>query len=122
MGSSVRARLDIVSAAGWRLLFAAIALALLFRVLTETRHFASASPPMAAAAKSHDRAADTNALSGTASSQLERLVKALLASKDLTDEEKRQGLRELMRDWIRRANVAPMRTAVQLTARSGRPS
>jgi two-component system nitrogen regulation sensor histidine kinase NtrY len=43
MGSSARARLDIVSAAGWRLLFAAIAGTLLFRVLTETRHFASAS-------------------------------------------------------------------------------
>jgi two-component system nitrogen regulation sensor histidine kinase NtrY len=46
----VQARLDIVSAAGWRLLFAAIAIALLFRVLTETRHFASASVLAAAAA------------------------------------------------------------------------
>ncbi|MEA3065246.1 MAG: two-component system, NtrC family, nitrogen regulation sensor histidine kinase NtrY, partial [Sphingomonadales bacterium] len=42
MGSSVQARLDIVSAAGWRLLFVAIAIGLLFRVLSETRHFASA--------------------------------------------------------------------------------
>lgn len=50
MGSSVHARLDIVSAAGWRLLFAAVAIALLFRVLTETRHFASASVLAAAAA------------------------------------------------------------------------
>ena len=50
MVSSVPARLDIVSAAGWRLLFAAIALALLLRVLTETRHFASASVLAAAAA------------------------------------------------------------------------
>jgi len=43
-------RLDTVSAAGWRLLFAAIAIALLFRLLTETRHFASASLLAAAAA------------------------------------------------------------------------
>jgi two-component system nitrogen regulation sensor histidine kinase NtrY len=50
MGSSLQARLDIVSAAGWRLLFAAIAVALLFRVLTETRHFASAFVLAAAAA------------------------------------------------------------------------
>lgn len=50
MGSSVHARLDIVSAAGWRLLFAAIAIVLLFRLLTETRHFASASVLAAAAA------------------------------------------------------------------------
>jgi signal transduction histidine kinase len=48
--SSLHARLDIVSAAGWRLLFAAIAIALLFRVLTETRHFASAAVLAAAAA------------------------------------------------------------------------
>src|SRR3954464_9424358 len=47
---SVYARLDIVSAAGWRLLLAAIAIALLFRVLTETRHFASAFVLAAAAA------------------------------------------------------------------------
>jgi two-component system nitrogen regulation sensor histidine kinase NtrY len=47
---SARARLDIVSAAGWRLLFAAVVIALLFRVLTETRHFASASVLAAAAA------------------------------------------------------------------------
>ncbi|HYJ84022.1 MAG TPA: HAMP domain-containing sensor histidine kinase [Allosphingosinicella sp.] len=50
MGSSLHARLDIVSAAGWRLLFAAVAIAILFRVLTETRHFASASVLAAAAA------------------------------------------------------------------------
>lgn len=50
MGSSVRARLDTVSAAGWRLLLAAVAIALLFRVLAETRHFASASILAAAAA------------------------------------------------------------------------
>jgi signal transduction histidine kinase len=50
MDSSARARLDTVSAAGWRLLFAAIAIALLLRVLTETRHFASASVLAAAAA------------------------------------------------------------------------
>ncbi|HEX8623090.1 MAG TPA: HAMP domain-containing sensor histidine kinase [Allosphingosinicella sp.] len=50
MGSSVRTRLDFVSAAGWRLLFAAVAIALLFRVLTETRHFASASVLAVAAA------------------------------------------------------------------------
>ncbi|HEU0099691.1 MAG TPA: ATP-binding protein [Allosphingosinicella sp.] len=49
MGSSARARLDLVSAAGWRLLFAAVAVALLFRVLTETRHFASAAALAAAA-------------------------------------------------------------------------
>jgi two-component system nitrogen regulation sensor histidine kinase NtrY len=48
--SNVHARLDIVSAAGWRLLFAAVAITLLFRVLTETRHFASASVLAAAAA------------------------------------------------------------------------
>jgi signal transduction histidine kinase len=47
---SARVRLDILSAAGWRLLSAAVALALLFRVLTETRHFASASVLAAAAA------------------------------------------------------------------------
>jgi two-component system, NtrC family, nitrogen regulation sensor histidine kinase NtrY len=47
---SLHARLDIVSAAGWRLLFAAIAIGLLFRVLTETRHFASAAVLAAAAA------------------------------------------------------------------------
>lgn len=46
----VRARLDIVSAGGWRLLFAAIAIGLLFRVLTQTTHFASASVLAAAAA------------------------------------------------------------------------
>ena len=50
MASSALARLDTVSAAGWRLLFAAIAIALLFRVLAETRHFASASVLAAAAA------------------------------------------------------------------------
>jgi two-component system nitrogen regulation sensor histidine kinase NtrY len=50
MGFRVQARLDTLSAAGWRLLFAAIAIALLFRVLTETRHFASASVLAAAAA------------------------------------------------------------------------
>jgi signal transduction histidine kinase len=49
MGSSALARLDTVSAAGWRLLFAAMAIALLFRVLTETRHFASAAVLAAAA-------------------------------------------------------------------------
>jgi signal transduction histidine kinase len=47
---SLHARLDIVSAAGWRLLFAAVAIVLIFRVLTETRHFASASVLAAAAA------------------------------------------------------------------------
>jgi len=50
MDSRALARLDTVSAAGWRLLFAAIAIALLFRLLTETRHFASASVLAAAAA------------------------------------------------------------------------
>lgn len=50
MGSSARARLDIVSAAGWRLLFAAVAIALLFRLLAETRQFASAFVLAAAAA------------------------------------------------------------------------
>ena len=45
-----RVRLDLVSAAGWRLLFAAVAIALLFRLLTETRHFASAALLAAAAA------------------------------------------------------------------------
>jgi signal transduction histidine kinase len=50
MGSSALTRLDTVSAAGWRLLFAAIAGTLLFRVLTETRHFASAAVLAAAAA------------------------------------------------------------------------
>jgi signal transduction histidine kinase len=50
MASSARARLDIVSAAGWRLLFAAIAIALLVRVLTETGHFASAAVLAVAAA------------------------------------------------------------------------
>ena len=50
MASRAHARLDTVSAAGWRLLFAAIAIALLFRLLTETRHFASASVLAAAAA------------------------------------------------------------------------
>ncbi len=50
MDSSAHGRLDTVSAAGWRLLFAAIAIALLFRLLTETRHFASASVLAAAAA------------------------------------------------------------------------
>lgn len=45
-----RVRLDLVSAAGWRLLFAAVAIALLLRLLTETRHFASASVLAAAAA------------------------------------------------------------------------
>jgi signal transduction histidine kinase len=50
MSVSPHARLDTVSAAGWRLLFAAIAIALLFRLLTETRHFASASLLAAAAA------------------------------------------------------------------------
>ncbi|MET1111798.1 MAG: ATP-binding protein [Allosphingosinicella sp.] len=49
-GPGVHARLDLVSAAGWRLLFAAVAIAFLFRVLTETRHFASASVLAAAAA------------------------------------------------------------------------
>lgn len=49
-GPSALARLDTVSAAGWRLLFAAVAIALLFRLLTETRHFASASVLAAAAA------------------------------------------------------------------------
>ena len=43
-------RLDTVSAAGWRLLFAAVAIVALVRVLTETRHFASASVLAAAAA------------------------------------------------------------------------
>ncbi len=47
---SALVRLDTVSAAGWRLLFAAIAIALLVRLLTETRHFASASVLAAAAA------------------------------------------------------------------------
>ncbi|MBV8688191.1 MAG: sensor histidine kinase [Alphaproteobacteria bacterium] len=47
---SAHARLDTVSAAGWRLLFAAVALALLVRVLTETRHFASAAVLAAATA------------------------------------------------------------------------
>ena len=42
MASSARSSLDIVSAAGWRLLLAAIAIALLFQLLTETRHLASA--------------------------------------------------------------------------------
>src|SRR4051812_25918149 len=50
MRPGLHARLDIVSAAGWRLLFAAIAGTLLFRVLTETRHFASASVLATAAA------------------------------------------------------------------------
>lgn len=50
MGSSVHARLDIVSATGWRLLFAAILIALLFRVLAETRNFASAAVLAGAAA------------------------------------------------------------------------
>ena len=50
MVSSTPVRLDTVSAAGWRLLFAAIAIALLFRVLTQTGHFASASLLAAAAA------------------------------------------------------------------------
>ncbi|HEX9931258.1 MAG TPA: hypothetical protein VGB08_00265, partial [Allosphingosinicella sp.] len=50
MDSSVHARLATVSAAGWRLLFAAIAIALLFKLLTETRHFASASVVAAATA------------------------------------------------------------------------
>jgi signal transduction histidine kinase len=50
MASSTLARLDTVSAAGWRLLFAVVAIALLFRLLTETRHFASASVLAAAAA------------------------------------------------------------------------
>jgi signal transduction histidine kinase len=45
-----RVRLDIVSAVGWRLLFAAVAIALLVRVLTETGHFASAALLAAAAA------------------------------------------------------------------------
>ena len=49
-GPGVRARLDLVSAAGWRLLFAAVAIALLVRVLAETGHFASASVLAAAAA------------------------------------------------------------------------
>jgi signal transduction histidine kinase len=49
MGSSAQTRLDTVSAAGWRLLFAAVAIALLVRLLTETRHFASASLLAAAA-------------------------------------------------------------------------
>jgi signal transduction histidine kinase len=47
---SALTRLDTLSAAGWRLLFAAVAILLLFRVLTETRHFASASVLAAAAA------------------------------------------------------------------------
>jgi signal transduction histidine kinase len=50
MGSSARSRLDTVSAAGWRLLFAAVAIALVVRLLAETRHFASASVLAAAAA------------------------------------------------------------------------
>ena len=50
MGSSAHVRLDTVSAAGWRLLSAAIAIALLFRLLMETGHFASAFVLAAAAA------------------------------------------------------------------------
>ena len=50
MVSRTQARLDTFSAAGWRLLFAAIAIALLFRLLTESRHFASASVLAAASA------------------------------------------------------------------------
>jgi two-component system, NtrC family, nitrogen regulation sensor histidine kinase NtrY len=50
MDSRAHARLHTISAAGWRLLFAAIAIALLFRLLTETRHFASAFVLAAAAA------------------------------------------------------------------------
>lgn len=43
-------RLDIVSAAGWRLLFAAIAIVLLPRLLTDSGHLASASVLAATAA------------------------------------------------------------------------
>ena len=50
MGSSAYARLGTISAVGWRLLFASIAIAFLFRLLTETRHFASASVLAATAA------------------------------------------------------------------------
>lgn len=50
MVSSVRSNLDLVSAAGWRLLFAAIALGLLSRLPMDTRHLASASLLAAAAA------------------------------------------------------------------------
>jgi signal transduction histidine kinase len=50
MGSSAHARLTTVSAVGWRLLLACIALALLFRLLTETSHYASAFVAAAAAA------------------------------------------------------------------------
>lgn len=42
MAFSARSSLDVVSAAGWRLLLAAIAIALLFRLLMDTGHLASA--------------------------------------------------------------------------------
>ncbi|WP_035605902.1 hypothetical protein [Haloferula sp. BvORR071] len=70
----------------------------------------AAAGAMTAAAKSHDRGPDTHTSGGTASSQLERMVGALLASKDLTKEQKQDALRELMRDWIRR----DLRTALDL--------
>lgn len=66
---------------------------------------------MTAAAKSHDRGADANAGGNTAASaRLAQMVKALLASTDLTDDEKGQALRELMRDWIKR----DLRSALEL--------
>ena len=50
MASRVRLTLEIVSAAGWRLLFAAIAIALLMRLPMDSGHLASASVLAATAA------------------------------------------------------------------------
>ncbi len=76
---------------------------------------ASAGSPASNAAitaptKSHERIVDANAGSGGGASQLDKMLKTLLADPDLTDAEKKQAFSELMRDWIHR----DLRSALEL--------